>query len=273
MIKSFNLIACCDLENGIALNGDLPFCLEREYQYFQFVTQRTDDDLAFLDRYKVGQRDGNNNTAGGGAIGDGIGNARGNANENAMVEKLDGKGVDAQMNTKNEADGEQAKSRQESLFGENDRVSGQPGVSRQVCNAVIMGRKTWQSLPEPYRPLKNRLNLVVSRSCDADALKIDADCLFKSLSDALQYASSQTFVREIFVVGGEQLYRAAIEMNECKKIYLTRVDSRFGCDRFFPAIDAKHFAETDEFGLKGREQLERGLKYRFHIYTRISESI
>lgn len=268
MIKRFNLIACCDLENGIALNGDLPFSLAREYQYFQFVTQRTDDDLAFLDRYKVcagQQRDGNNNTTDGDAIGE------------SLEDGKDGKGVEVRTDVENgecdAVEGQANKSRQESLFGENDRISGQQCGASKVRNAVIMGRVTWQSLPEAYRPLKNRLNLVVSRTADAGGLKIDANCLFKSLSDALRYASKQAFVREIFVVGGEQLYRTAIEMDECRKIYLTRVHSRFGCDRFFPAIDAKQFGETNEFDLKDREQLENGLKYRFHIYERISERI
>ena len=239
MIKSFNLIACCDLDNGIALSGDLPFSLRREYEYFQFITQRTDEDLAFLDRYKggVGHMDNNNATG------------------------SDAAAIQVESN----------QSKQESLFGKNDRVSDHLSVNEscRVRNAVIMGRKTWQSLPKAYRPLKNRLNLVVSRNGNANCLMIDANCLFKSLTEALQYASKQELVRKIFIVGGEELYRAAIEMNECKKIYLTRVHYRFACDRFFPTVDESRFRETNEFDLKDREQLENGLKYRFHIYERI----
>lgn len=136
-----------------------------------------------------------------------------------------------------------------------------------------MGSNTWNSLPETYRPLKNRLNLVISKNKDAKSLNISSNHLFKSLEDALIYASKQKFIKCIFVVGGEQVYNQAIEMNECNKIYLTKINFRFNCDRFFPSIDKQKFKEIDEFGLKDVLQIENNLEYKFTIYERIKRPL
>lgn len=262
MIKNFNLIACCDLDNGIGLSleNDLPWFLPNEYQYFQFVTQRLDNDLGFLERFKSDK-----------AFNDLNENERKFYLQDSRTENEKINAVN-QVNTINTINDKEAnKTKQELLFGHEDlNTNGnQTKVDLcELCNCIIMGRNTWQSLGN-YRPLKNRLNLVLSRTFDSSTLNINDDYLFKNLEDALMFASKLIFVNEIFVVGGEQVYRQAIEMNECKKIYLTRINARFNCDRFFPAISERKFKEIDEFGLKDRIQLENNLKYEFHIYKRI----
>ena len=231
MIKEFNLIACCDNLNGIGSNGDLPWSLPKEYQYFQFVTQRIEDNLSFLDQYKDDLPE------------------KSDLNNNKLIEK----------NT-----------RQASLFKKEDEIS--LSNQNELCNCIIMGRLTWQSLPEFYRPLKNRLNLVISKNENAIDLNINKDHLFRSLEDALQYASKLDFIKQIFIVGGQEIYRNAIRMKKCNKIYLTKIDSQFNCDRFFPSINEQSFEEIDEFDLKDREQFENNLNYKFRIYKRrISE--
>ena len=71
-------------------------------------------------------------------------------------------------------------------------------------NAIIMGRITWESLPKKYRPLKNRLNIVISSQ------KIDHDLIFPTLQESLDYLETREDVESIFVVGGQKMYEEAI---------------------------------------------------------------
>src|SRR5882724_9147237 len=81
-------------------------------------------------------------------------------------------------------------------------------------NAVIMGRKTWESIPLKYRPLNNRVNVVLSKSLDQ--LPKGADYLFASLSKSIEELSSDQSIDKLFVIGGQEVYKEAIDCNECE---------------------------------------------------------
>ncbi|KAH8805619.1 dihydrofolate reductase [Xylogone sp. PMI_703] len=107
----------------------------------------------------------------------------------------------------------------------------------QSLNAVIMGRKTWDSIPPKFRPLKNRLNVVISRSHPETVEVIDKDtlCKARSLEAALAYLSGrQEGVSRVFVIGGAQIYGAALELPETKRCLVTRILRDFECDTVFP---------------------------------------
>ncbi len=118
---------------------------------------------------------------------------------------------------------------------------------------VIMGRKTWESLPEPYRPLKDRLNIVVSRS---DLELPQGVKLAHSLDEALEQAEGKTFV-----IGGATLYAEAIQHPECRELILTEVEGSVDCDAFFPEIPT-------DFTMKemSEEMEEKGFTFRFVRY-------
>jgi dihydrofolate reductase / thymidylate synthase len=101
-------------------------------------------------------------------------------------------------------------------------------------NAVIMGRRTWDSLPPRFRPLDGRLNLIVSRG--RPELPDDV-ILAASLDDALARATTAG-IESIFVVGGAQIYAAAVADPRCRVVYLTRIDATYDTDAHFPALDA-----------------------------------
>ncbi|KAI0166270.1 dihydrofolate reductase [Xylariaceae sp. FL1272] len=111
----------------------------------------------------------------------------------------------------------------------------------QNVNAVIMGRKTWDSIPPKFRPLKGRLNIVISRShtepplpsvdLNTEAVKVS------SLEQAIEYLKSSPTappMAKVFVIGGAQIYGAALQLKEARRVLLTRVLSDFDCDTFFP---------------------------------------
>lgn len=102
-------------------------------------------------------------------------------------------------------------------------------------NAVIMGRKTWESIPVRFRPLTGRLNIVISSQAH---LKLPQEVvLADSFEGALRFLSKESGrVGEVFVIGGAQVFERAVLDPLCQKIYLTRIDKEFSCDRFFPDV-------------------------------------
>lgn len=98
---------------------------------------------------------------------------------------------------------------------------------------VIMGRKTWESLPK--KPLPNRKNVVVSSSMDATTVP-DGVNVVESLSKALDLFLDG---EKVFVIGGARLYEEAEKI--CSKIHITRVFSKFKADTYMPYIDYTHY--------------------------------
>ena len=98
---------------------------------------------------------------------------------------------------------------------------------------VIMGRKTWESLPPRFRPLPGRRNIVISRQPDFAAPGAE---LAASLEAALQLAAQ---AETAFIIGGEQIYRQAMDVAD--RLEITEVDLEPEGDAWFPAIDPKRW--------------------------------
>jgi len=102
-------------------------------------------------------------------------------------------------------------------------------------HVVIMGRKTWESLPPRFRPLPGRRNIVISRQADYSAPGAE---VASSLEEALVFASS---AEQVFIIGGEQIYRQA--MDAAHRLEITRVDLEPEGDAWFPEIPAATWVE------------------------------
>ena len=122
-------------------------------------------------------------------------------------------------------------------------------------HAVIMGRKTWESLPEKFRPLPGRRNIVVTRSA---AYAAPGASVAGSLPDAVAAAAGA----EAFVIGGAELYQAALPL--ANRLQLTEIDAEFEGDTWFPARDPHEWRET----LRDPQRDETGLGYAFVTYER-----
>ncbi|MFT7516281.1 MAG: dihydrofolate reductase [Myxococcota bacterium] len=94
---------------------------------------------------------------------------------------------------------------------------------------VIMGRKTYDSIPDTFRPLRARRNVVISRQHD---LIYDGAEVVHSLQQALDLVAPDT--APIFVIGGGQIYSEAIMHPACRELFITHVDTNANCDVFFP---------------------------------------
>ena len=127
-------------------------------------------------------------------------------------------------------------------------------------NAVIMGRKTWESLPQKFRPLPGRVNVVLSKEGN---LSLPSEVLCsKSLDDALKQLSSSN-IENVFVIGGAQIYAHAIEHPLCQKLYVTHVQGEYGCDAFFPPISKQFFPIS-----ASEKYQEEGISFQFSDYLR-----
>ncbi len=101
---------------------------------------------------------------------------------------------------------------------------------------VIMGRKTWESLPTRTRPLPGRVNIVITRNPQWHA---EGAIAVNSLQEALAKAGSAP---KVFVIGGAQLYASALPLAD--ELLLTEVDRDFDGDVHFPAWDRQQFREV-----------------------------
>lgn len=107
-------------------------------------------------------------------------------------------------------------------------------------NAVIMGRRMWESLPEDSRPLPDRINVVLTRASSDPSFVSPYPknvIIAHSVAHALEQLSTHD-VKEVFAIGGEQVFAEAVDSPNCARIFLTRIGQDFACDASFPACEA-----------------------------------
>ncbi len=123
-------------------------------------------------------------------------------------------------------------------------------------HAVVMGRRTWDSLPERFRPLPVRRNVVVTRQGDWTA---DGAERAGSLEEALELLEGAT---QVFVIGGAELYAAALPLAD--ELLLTEIDADVVGDRFFPPFERGDFDEV----AREPHVSEDGTRFSFVTYVR-----
>ena len=164
-----------------------------------------------------------------------------------------------------------------------------------LTNAVIMGRKTWESIPSKFRPLPSRTNVILTRSppslIQLPQDKEDCTLVASSITDAIQKLDDLPNIGNIFVIGGGEVYKEAMKQNIVNRIFYTEVkghskETEDKLDAFFPEVDASNWNKLpfqgltkcsqndiyniqntpDETGWKMNEKT--GLKFRFLDFQR-----
>jgi len=131
-------------------------------------------------------------------------------------------------------------------------------------NAVVMGRKTWESIPVKFRPLKDRLNIVISRN---EGLGLPDGVLLASDLDAALEAADRANMENVFVIGGGEIYRIALQHPACKLLYLTDIHADFDCDTFLPNYQ-QDFVPVP--GMASVIERDNGIEYEFKVLVRNS---
>lgn len=124
-------------------------------------------------------------------------------------------------------------------------------------HCVVMGRKTWESLPAAFRPLPGRRNVVVTRNPHYVA---DGATVATSLDNAIAACAGSTDT--VFVMGGGELYAQALP--RATRLELTEIDADVAGDTRFPAWDRTAFAEVS----RTAHHTAEGLGYAFVRYER-----
>lgn len=94
---------------------------------------------------------------------------------------------------------------------------------------VIMGRKTWDSLP--IKPLSNRTNYIISRNF----FPVGGDSHVITFEEAIQIIKSTTKEEKVFIIGGGEIYKLLLPY--CDTVYATKIYSRYTADTFFTNLD------------------------------------
>ena len=124
-------------------------------------------------------------------------------------------------------------------------------------HVVVMGRKTWDSLPQRYKPLPGRVNVVVSRAAASLSLP-DGVLRASNPHEAIRVASSAADNKVVWVIGGAELYRELLPV--CDEVHLTVVQGTHEGDAWLPEFEQNflHISETP------------GQQCTFRVYARKS---
>lgn len=124
---------------------------------------------------------------------------------------------------------------------------------------LIYGRKTLESFPG-QKPLPKRRNIVITRNA---AYGGNGAEVVHSVEEAVQACADED-PADVFVIGGGNIYRQMLPY--CDRAYVTRIDSTFDADTFFPDLSADPDWEVES---ESETKIHEGIPYRFVIYKRI----
>ncbi|MEZ4974843.1 MAG: dihydrofolate reductase [Cyclobacteriaceae bacterium] len=125
---------------------------------------------------------------------------------------------------------------------------------------VIMGRKNYDSLPEKFKPLPNRINIVVTRQRDFKA----AGCeIVHSIEEGVEIGRKAE-ERELFIIGGAEIYKASLAVAD--RLYLTEIEAIIEGDTYFPEINPSEWSEVS----RKRHEADQKHKHAFDfvVYDR-----
>ena len=123
---------------------------------------------------------------------------------------------------------------------------------------MVMGRKNYDSIPEKYRPLPNRRNVILTRNSNFKAEDCD---VFNSLDDALG-AYKHDSEKTIFIIGGGQIYTLALAQEVVDEMFITHIDGDYDADTFFPEFDESKWSK--ELVLK--QEIDDRHKISFEVF-------
>ena len=125
-------------------------------------------------------------------------------------------------------------------------------------HCIITGRKNYESIPEKFRPLPNRTNIVITRQKNYLAPgAIVVDSIEQAIEKALVTGDS-----EIFIIGGAEIYKQCMHL--ANRIYLTQIHHTFEGDAFFPELNVNEWKETAK--TEGSVDDKNKYAHTFHTY-------
>jgi dihydrofolate reductase / thymidylate synthase len=139
----------------------------------------------------------------------------------------------------------------------------------EFINSVIMGYNTWTSIPEKYKPLEKRINIIITNKEIVSNNKFIIYIKWYDLTKTLMEFNNQKFkckdkmyqINKNFIIGGEAIYKLALQSLNINTVYITEIYNKYECDRYFPEFNNK-FKLTNVSSF----QNENNNYFRFLIY-------
>jgi dihydrofolate reductase len=129
-------------------------------------------------------------------------------------------------------------------------------------NAVVMGKNTWKSLN--HKSLPKRSNIVLTSTPNFYSLY--PQTFLSSLQQVNEYCEKEKY-DEIWLIGGEAVYKEALNNDLISDIYTTFVNKDYNCDTFFPSIP-----NTFKLTEKSAQKNENNINYNYNHYEKIYRS-
>lgn len=127
---------------------------------------------------------------------------------------------------------------------------------------VLMGRKNWDSIPPKYRPLSNRINVVITKNEDFE----HNDCtVFHSIEKAIEFYKTNSDIskgKDLYIIGGGQIYDYCLTNNLLDEMFITFIDASFEADTFFPEFDEEKWNKKLHF----EHPVDEKNPYAFAVY-------
>nr|Q27713.1 RecName: Full=Bifunctional dihydrofolate reductase-thymidylate synthase; Short=DHFR-TS; Includes: RecName: Full=Dihydrofolate reductase; Includes: RecName: Full=Thymidylate synthase [Plasmodium berghei ANKA]AAB60237.1 dihydrofolate reductase thymidylate synthase [Plasmodium berghei] len=121
--------------------------------------------------------------------------------------------------------------------------------TNNLQNIVVMGKKSWESIPKKFKPLQNRINIILSRTLKKEDIVNENNnennnvIIIKSVDDLFPILKCTKYYK-CFIIGGSSVYKEFLDRNLIKKIYFTRINNSYNCDVLFPEINENLFKIT-----------------------------
>ena len=134
-------------------------------------------------------------------------------------------------------------------------------------NIVVMGRKTWESLPLQKQPLTKRINIILSRNKNYHISDKHDTSVCYSWEELKEKLDSDKFIRsyeKIFIVGGYQIYLQALEQKKIQNLYVTHIQNTYQVDVTFPSFENLYPQKK----ILQNWQTEKNIQYQFCYYTK-----
>lgn len=130
-------------------------------------------------------------------------------------------------------------------------------------HCIITGRKNYESIPEKFRPLVHRTNIIITRQPD---YKAPGTLIAGSLAEAIEKAEKlcQPDDKELFIIGGGDIFRQSLHLADT--IYMTEIEEAFDADVFFPELNKQEWYEVSR--VKGIRDEKNKYDYSFVTYKR-----
>ena len=126
---------------------------------------------------------------------------------------------------------------------------------------VIMGRKCWESIPEKFRPLPKRDNIIISRDPDYEAV---GATVINDLETIIRVFKNDGEVGEVFIIGGAQIYKEAFK--HADKLYLTQIFSEVEGDTYLEGLDFNEWVLTET----SEHIIENDIEFRFTTFDKLT---